>query len=231
MFPTARAFFLAAVLCAAAPFTTTACDGGSDPVDTTDTPDKVFVADSDGDGLSDALENLLGTKPNAVDSDNDGLADKVEIAAGDPLAYDIGIDTDPTVDDTDGDTVCDGDEIEHGTDPVDSESYNPDAIHTDPVVDNPPEITQADLDASCVPHAWMTNEWSCQGFHDDPFEIRTEGRKLDGKAVCHVQSDVIFLEWTSIQEIDELDETKGTLTHNISPSPDYEDYVNCEIQD
>ncbi|HEV2693372.1 MAG TPA: LamG-like jellyroll fold domain-containing protein, partial [Verrucomicrobiae bacterium] len=38
--------------------------------------------DSDGDGLSDILENSLGTNPNSVDSDCDGLPDAWEVAHG-----------------------------------------------------------------------------------------------------------------------------------------------------
>ncbi|MDQ8179924.1 hypothetical protein QEH57_04650 [Pelagicoccus sp. SDUM812005] len=44
------------------------------------------VVDSDGDGLTDSEEALLGTDPGLVDSDGDGLSDKVELAYGtDPL--------------------------------------------------------------------------------------------------------------------------------------------------
>src|SRR5439155_11550215 len=42
--------------------------------------------DSDGDGLSDAQEILLGTDPFNPDTDGDGFADGVEVASGsDPL--------------------------------------------------------------------------------------------------------------------------------------------------
>ena len=54
--------------------------------------------DSDGDGLSDAEENQLGTNPNDADSDNDGVNDGDEVAAG----------TDPLNADSDGDSVEDG---------------------------------------------------------------------------------------------------------------------------
>jgi hypothetical protein len=39
-------------------------------------------ADSDGDGLADALENLIGTNPNRFDADGDGFGDGVEVANG-----------------------------------------------------------------------------------------------------------------------------------------------------
>jgi len=38
--------------------------------------------DSDGDGLSDQIEDALGTDPSDTDSDNDGIDDKTEILSG-----------------------------------------------------------------------------------------------------------------------------------------------------
>jgi hypothetical protein len=57
--------------------------------------------DSDGDGLTNAEENLRGTDPNKPDSDGDGLNDFTELQ----------IETDPRLADTDNDGVSDGDEI------------------------------------------------------------------------------------------------------------------------
>jgi M6 family metalloprotease-like protein len=66
------------------------------------------AVDSDGDGLSDDEEALLGTDPNSVDSDGDGLVDG---AGGVVLLsnYPVGIDVD-------GDGFIDG-EADLGTDP------------------------------------------------------------------------------------------------------------------
>jgi hypothetical protein len=45
--------------------------------------------DTDGDGISDVYENLIGTNPDNPDSDGDGISDGAEIAAGtDPLNSD-----------------------------------------------------------------------------------------------------------------------------------------------
>ncbi|MEM7002647.1 MAG: DUF6531 domain-containing protein, partial [Pseudomonadota bacterium] len=69
--------------------------------------------DSDGDGLADNIEALLGTDPNLSDTDGDGLADAQELTVG----------TDPLLSDTDGDGLSDADEINvYGTDPRSADS-------------------------------------------------------------------------------------------------------------
>ncbi len=71
------------------------------------------LSDTDGDGLSDDIELLLGTKLNNTDSDDDGLSDYDEVNRdGDPSNYTIGIDLDPNDEDTDGDGIADGDDSE-----------------------------------------------------------------------------------------------------------------------
>jgi len=90
--------------------------------------------DSDGDGLFDRDERLLGTDPYNPDTDGDGLSDgdEVFIYRTDPLNPDTDGDglsdgaevlvygTDPLNPDTDGGGVSDGHEvIEDGTDPLD----------------------------------------------------------------------------------------------------------------
>ena len=92
------------------------------PDETTSFPQKMIVdyvrifepsgiappRDSDGDGLSDAEENSLGTDAQIADSDGDGLSDGDELSAGtDPLNYD-----------SDGDGASDGAEVAAGTDPL-----------------------------------------------------------------------------------------------------------------
>jgi Bacterial TSP3 repeat len=66
--------------------------------------------DTDGDGLNNGQEQLLGTDPTKADTDGDGLNDKAEVnpPAGVPK-------TDPLLADTDGDGVKDGAEINSPT--------------------------------------------------------------------------------------------------------------------
>jgi hypothetical protein len=65
--------------------------------------------DSDFDGLSDKLEEAIGTNVNHADSDGDGVTDHDEIKI-------FGID--PLNSDTDGDSFTDGEEIFGGYDPL-----------------------------------------------------------------------------------------------------------------
>lgn len=90
--------------------------------------------DSDGDGLSDDVEDQLGTSPDDPDSDDDGLMDGDEAVRGtNPLATDsdddglgdgveVGLGTNPLAADTDGDGLTDGAEVAAGTDPLDPDS-------------------------------------------------------------------------------------------------------------
>ncbi len=71
--------------------------------------------DDDNDGLTDVIEDALGTDPLAFDSDSDGLSDFDEVNLdGDPSSYQAGVDSDPNAPDTDGDGLRDG----HDPDPL-----------------------------------------------------------------------------------------------------------------
>jgi hypothetical protein len=75
--------------------------------------------DSDSDGLSDALEAMVGSNPLDGDTDDDGLTDYQEVAwDGNAGVYNGGLDTDPLSSDTDSDGIIDGAEWLAGTDPL-----------------------------------------------------------------------------------------------------------------
>ena len=95
----------------------------------------VAYADTDRDGLTDAVEAELGTDPTLADTDGDGLDDGYEVAAGfDPLVggeqdedpdgdgltnlEEFAAGTDPNDDDSDDDGLLDGAEVAAGTDPA-----------------------------------------------------------------------------------------------------------------
>lgn len=68
--------------------------------------------DTDGDGLVDPYEFILGTDPNNPDTDGDGISDGIEISGTN------GFITNPRVADTDGDGMNDGAEVAGGTNPL-----------------------------------------------------------------------------------------------------------------
>jgi hypothetical protein len=91
--------------------------------------------DSDGDGLPDALEIMLGSDPYNADTDGDGLPDGVEyLLKGDPFSArpdddddgdgltnleEVRLGTDPSKFDTDGDGLSDREEVmRYHTDPL-----------------------------------------------------------------------------------------------------------------
>jgi len=69
-------------------------------------------ADTDGDGVSDADETILGTNPSSSDSDNDGLSGGEEITRG----------TNPLDGDSEDDGASDGLEVLLGSNPLSAAS-------------------------------------------------------------------------------------------------------------
>ena len=100
--------------------------------------------DSDGDGLNDGAEFIIGTNPDSADTDGDTLTDGQEVNTygSNPLIEDTDGDglsdgdevtiygTDPTNPDTDGDGINDGEEVANGSDPLDRNDPNP-SVNTD----------------------------------------------------------------------------------------------------
>lgn len=90
-------------------------DGGGTPDSTEvwngynplDPADDLTILDTDNDGLSDIMENNIGTDPTHPDSDRDGLSDGEEVNT---------YHTDPNKVDSDGDTIKDSEEVHFGED-------------------------------------------------------------------------------------------------------------------
>lgn len=103
-----------------------------DEVIATPTPPMIDLVDTDGDGLTDQEEEILGTNPLKADTDGDGLTDYEEVHTykTDPLKEDSDGDglsdyhevriylTDPLIADTDGDGHNDGEEVNNGYNPL-----------------------------------------------------------------------------------------------------------------
>lgn len=105
--------------------------------------------DSDADGLSDVIEQALGTDPNKSDTDGDGLTDSEELQIG----------TDPTLTDTDNNGVWDGDEDADGDGLTNLEEIK---LGTDP--------TQQDTDTD-----GLTDYEEQQTYNTDPTNEDTDG--------------------------------------------------------
>ena len=151
-------------------------DAGTDLLDPAD---DVVILDPDGDGLTAAEEEALGTDPLDADSDDDGLGDGVE-AAGPTSA------TDP---DSDGDGVADG--VELGvTEPVpgatDLDVWQPDAdpdSTTDPMDadsdDDGLDDGDEDADGDGAWAASVGGTGTVGAGESDPNEADTDGDGVD----------------------------------------------------
>ena len=83
----------------------------------------LISVDSDGDGIPDDQEVVIGTDPRDADTDDDGINDGDEIATGtSSTAYEPNVDTDPRDADSDDDGISDGDERSGTTDPLDADT-------------------------------------------------------------------------------------------------------------
>jgi len=123
---------------------------GTDPLDPSDDMPTGPV-DTDGDGLTDDEEAVIGTDPLDPDTDDDGLLDGEEVQTHD---------TDPLDPDTDGDGLEDGDELVGAdgtpftgdeTDPTDADTDNDGLTDGEEVLTYGTDPTDADTDDGGVP--------------------------------------------------------------------------------
>ncbi len=136
--------------------------GTSNPLNPCD-PDDFFPGcqtDTDGDGIFDAEEGVIGTDPNNPDTDGDGATDGEEVnGVDDPSTpYDpAGATSDPldpcdpvglSTLDTDGDGLTDCDEIIAGTDPTNPDTDNDGILDGQEVSDGSDPLDVCDPNAS-----------------------------------------------------------------------------------
>ena len=118
--------------------------------------------DSDGDGLTNNLENTICTDPFDADTDDDGIPDGAEDANHDGLVDSN--ETDPCNADTDGDGIQDGTELSYTSDDIvadtDTNLFRPDL---DPLTSTDP--LNPDTDGDGLPDG--REDINCNGKVDD----------------------------------------------------------------
>jgi Bacterial TSP3 repeat len=162
----------------AAPTTTTASGPTAAPTTTvpaattttTTTTTEPAVVDTDGDGLTDDHEEVLGTDPNDSDTDDDGVTDGVEID---------GNGSSPTDADTDDDGLLDTEKSSFGTNPADSDTDN-DGVSDGDEVNNwgsDPLVSDTDGDG-------LTDGEEINTYHTSPTAVSSDSDALsDGAEV------------------------------------------------
>lgn len=168
--------------------------------------------DCDGDGLDDALEELLGTDPQKADTDGDGVSDDIEIDV---------LDTDPTLYDTDENQIGDGEEdfdgdslnnlqeLERGCSPVSEDSdqdglrdgeevcrYRTDPLKQDTDGDGASDCREVEIGSD--PLAAET-EFAAKIFSDDvangiraSVSVVLRGKQVDTLQVDPTRSEALF---------------------------------------
>lgn len=190
----------------------------------TDTGYSVDFLDSDGDGLADIYEDILGTDSNNPDTDADGLTDYQEVymTGTDPVKYDsvaegvsdaeadsdndglsnsneIEIGTDPQDDDTDDDGLCDGEEINtYSTDPLMADTDEDGINDGDEVVLGiDPLKTDSDGDGVLDGNKYFEQTVDKSRFDSDLFEDNlAEPSSLTVSAKGNVNSNINISEYT-----------------------------------
>ena len=141
------------------------------------------TVDTDGDGLSDALERQIGTDPSEPDTDGDGMHDGWEHSHGfNPKAHN-GRDGDPLNDadaDPDGDGLANREEADWGTDPHNDDTDGdgvPDGVEVEQSSD-PADASDGGRPASRVPVAFTFGDPS--GSHSEKYRLVVKPSKNPG---------------------------------------------------
>jgi hypothetical protein len=194
-----------------------------------------FVQDSDGDGIFDGEEYLLGTNPIAPDSDFDGVTDYDESKVGWEVSPQgvrtYAVHSDPRFPDIDGDFLADGSERSLGTDPYKSDTDGDGAEDGfDPNPLSPPCLDGTQLMLS----AWWDGSLSGTNALDiwHPDAIANQGRMFNanapGSIVGTLGADTAFVFNQDGDRI-EVDDPPNATTH-VGVSPVHEFSVAMRLR-
>ncbi|HYH99095.1 Ig-like domain-containing protein, partial [Hyalangium sp.] len=154
----------------------------SDGTSTVEVPVTVLVIrgeDSDGDGLSDAIEEANGTNPLDDDTDNDGIKDGTEDVSRDGRV-DLG-ETDPRKFDTDEDGLSDGLERSLTAPEGDDTDLSAFVADTDPTTKTDPLVADSDNDELIDGDEDANHNGRLDADETDPNDPDTDdGGALDG---------------------------------------------------
>jgi uncharacterized protein (TIGR03382 family) len=190
-------------------------DQGTSPLSRSD---DATTLDSDGDGLSDVLEGLLGSDPYSVDTDGDGLEDGEEV-------FDHS--TDPTLPDSDADGLTDADELGAGLDPRDSDTDDDGLLDGDEdAVGGDPALRDTDGDG-------LLDGEEANVYGTDPDDADSDDDGLtDGEEVSDHRTDPLNPDTDGGGVIDGVEVTDGTdPLHDIDDVPDDTDTDGDGIPD
>jgi hypothetical protein len=133
-----------------------------------------FGQDSDGDGLTDAIEDAMGTDRLDADTDNDGLSDGIEDADHDGIRD--GNETSPLDSDTDDDGVRDGEEVFWSLDPLDNDTDN-DALNDGQEIGRDTRLPGGTSDGLGIPYSGTSPGWMIDvntATRTDPLDFDTD---------------------------------------------------------
>jgi outer membrane protein OmpA-like peptidoglycan-associated protein len=167
---------------------------------------KTGTGDSDGDGLSDDMEEELGTDPENPDTDADGLLDGEEFNV---------YKTSPLKSDTDGDGLKDGDEVKiYKTDPLKGDTDGDGLNDGNEVMKYKTDPLKADTDGD-----GLTDEEEVMSYGTDPLKADTDDDGLkDGDEVKKHKTDPLKVDTDGGSVGDGVEVARGT--NPLDPSDD-----------
>lgn len=160
-----------------------------------------YGSDTDGDGLWDYEEYLLGTDPDDWDSDDDGLSDGNEFNVHH---------TNPLLSDTDSDGMPDGWEVNKGFDPLDSGDASEDADNDG--LSNLGEYTNnADPHDKDTDNDYMLDGWEVDNWLDPNSDTGNHGANGNPDTDDYVNLSE-YLHGSDPNDVNNIPESTTTIT-------------------